>query len=128
MSFSYNEALVLESNTVIENLLSRLDTKEIIDTIKHIALDKVTLPDLQKEFTGIDNSSKINGEHIKNYFVIALNGIEILWGKLVKEQEILVSCQDEPLYENVFTYFDDLIEEINFDTLFQKELVSLNQE
>jgi hypothetical protein len=128
MSFSYNETLVLESNMVIEGLLSKLDSHAIVETIKNVALETVTLPELMEEFKGINTLSKIEGEHIKNYFVIAMNGIQLLWSKLVKEQESLVSCQNEPLYENVFTYFDLLVDEINFETLFQKELLSLNKE
>ncbi|PLS19631.1 hypothetical protein CVD28_04225 [Bacillus sp. M6-12] len=126
MSFSYNEELVFESNSVVENLVAQIDKARIIDTIKAMALQNISVNKLKEEFEGICPFSEINGEYIKNYFVIGCNGIQLLWNKMKSEEALLQSCQSEPLYENVFTYFDCLVDEINFDSLFVKELLLLN--
>lgn len=131
MSFSYNEELCLEANPMAENALMKIQKETIIENIQNVALELITLKGLKKEFHQkfevYHHSFEVTGEYIKNYFVIVLNGIQKAWKKLACEQATLHPYKEEPLYENVFGYIDLLIDEINFDELFESQLHALNQ-
>jgi hypothetical protein len=130
MSFSFNESMVMESNGLIESVLGQINQKNIIEAIKVTARQLVTIKDLESEFhTSFARHNvliEVEGEHIKNHFVVVLNGLERVWQSLLKTQESLNMYVSESFYENVFTYLDTLVDEVDFGVLFQDEITLLN--
>lgn len=132
MEFSFNEGLILQDNSVALNILSNMNKSLILQVIKEVAKKEVTLEGLKQEF--IEELEKypvdktVTGEHIKSYFVIVLNGVSKILESLASENKCLAPYYKEgELYENVFSYIDELVDEVDFEDLFKEELLILNQ-
>lgn len=131
MSFSYNKNLTKETNPDIATALQALKEESILSYIEETARKLITKTALFNEFKtsfeGYDYSFKVEAEHIKNFFIIGLNGVEKVWEYLTCPNQGLLPYQSRPLYENVFTYLESLMDGMDFEELFKAELMELNR-
>jgi hypothetical protein len=129
MSFSYNENLNLGTCQEAVQLLKSMNKQEILSTIQQVAKQEVTHERLHKEFIedfdGFQNDGQITGEHIKNYFAIGLEGVQKVLTELSHNHPLLNHSSQTVLYEDVFSFIDALLDEVDFELLFQQELLGL---
>lgn len=131
MSFSYNVDLVEECNSNIESVLRKIEEpvldKYILETIHSHITQKSLEDEFKKPWESISLSFAVDGEHIRNHFLIGLDGFQKIWQQLVVKEPSLLVYQNEPLYENVMEIIEERVDGMNFDVLFQKEIKILNQ-
>lgn len=130
MSFSYNENLSKEENARINEDLASLSKESIVayiqDTARKLMTETVLFQEFKHSFDGFDYSFKVEDEHLKNFFIIGLNGIQKVWERLVCPNHGVLPYPLEPLQESVFTYLESLTDGLEFGELFKKELTALN--
>lgn len=126
----YNNDLVLKNNKENLSKIKSIPQNELLDLIVDIVSKEVTMAKLRQEFIinfdGFVRVKAITGENIKCFFGVSLNGTSKIWKQVLKKYPDVFANPKCPLYENVLDYIDEMLDEINFDTLFQKELVQLN--
>ena len=131
MSFSYNETLTEEINHDIAMALQSLKEESIMayiqETARKLMTENALFNEFKSSFEGYDYSFEVEDEHIKNFFIIGLNGIEKVWECLTCPKQGILPYQSKPLYENIFTYLETLTDSIDFGELFKKELAELNR-
>lgn len=131
MSFSYNEMLTEETNHDIEQALQSLKAEcirsYIEETVRKLVSKNALVNEFKTSFEDYDYAFEVEAEHIKNFFIIGLNGIEKVWESLTCPKQGILPYQSKPLYENIFTYLETLTDSIDFGILFEKELIELNR-
>ncbi|WCK56986.1 hypothetical protein PP175_27740 (plasmid) [Aneurinibacillus sp. Ricciae_BoGa-3] len=131
MSFSYNENLVMGTCVEAMEVLHSIDKEEILRTIQLVAKEEVTTERLHKEFVDNFKGFKVNpgvtGEYIKNYFAIGLEGVQKVLENLSKQHTLLTVHTNGILFEDVFSYIDEMLDEVDFDNLFHQERLALVQ-
>lgn len=128
MSFSYNEKLKLEVNNEVEVAVKLIEPSKITETIMNVMKKAVSLTMLKDEFNLLQQVSpfEVTDEHIKNAFIISCNGVELVWNQLTSEQPELEEYKEAPLYENVFSILEEMVDGVDFKSIFEKELTILN--
>lgn len=130
MEFSYNQNVKRIKNKDIETALRTIKPQTITEYIKQVALKimpkDVLVEEFKTAFTDYDYAYTLEGEHIKNFFIIGLNGIDQVWKSLTSPIDGILPYQARPLYENVFDYLEELTDKVDFDDLFRKEIEEIN--
>lgn len=131
MIIEYNRDLVLGENKELLNKLMLIPQEVIIENIKEISKRVVSIEDLKTELIdelmSVKASLDISGENIKCYFAINKNGTNVIWESIVSDHKDIFGSEKLPLYENVLEYIEEIIDEVDFNDLFEEELNQIRE-
>lgn len=128
--FEYNHDLIFEDNMELMGKLKTIPEEEIKNTILEVAQKEITTDGLIDEFIttfkGFKRIKKITGDNIRCFFAITLNGTSKIWNTILNKYSDIFNKKSYPLYENILEYIDEMLDEINFDEIYKKEINELN--
>lgn len=129
MSDDYNKELILIENDVVLSKLKEIPVTEFHNMIIKIVTSVITFDVLKKAYVDTCESFltiiPIDGEFIKDIFLIQNNGTFLIFKKCIEEYKHIFIENSYDWHMDSHSYIENIVDSINFDVLFALDIIEL---